>query len=45
MLAFLAMPIRFIEIGIRIKKLKPMEAAQGSRTITYVGCAHEGILF
>lgn len=37
MLAFLAMPIKFIEIGIGIKKLKPKEPFQRSEKNIYVG--------
>jgi hypothetical protein len=39
MLAFLAMPIKFIEIGTGIKKLKPKDLIQGLGEIyMYVIC-------
>lgn len=44
MLAFLAMPIKFIEIGIGIKKLKPKERFQRSEKNIYVGYIQKRML-
>lgn len=37
MLALLAMSIKFIKIGIRIKKLKPKKQFRGQKKYIYVG--------